>query len=141
MGFSTNQGYPGLGKHKIDKTFTFSNTTGTQTIFTITGDVNVKILPIITTSLESVAGASINLGTTVAGAFLVDTVATELNSRKIWVDKTSYNETEEGGRIRNYFITGGNDISIVMTDQIDSGAILFYCFWTALSDDGNVVAA
>jgi len=131
-----------LGKNFTMQDITFSNDIGTVTVFTVTGDVIVRILPIITTSVTSVAGANVRLG--VVGntdAMIVDSLATNLDARGIWVDQTPDNEIEPVERIRGYFITDGNDVVMTLDDQVDAGVIRFYCFWTPLSSGAIVTNA
>ena len=44
--------------------------------------------------------------------------------------------------IKEFIITDGNDIQLTCgIANTNTGVIAFYCFWTPLSSDGNVVAA
>ena len=132
-----------LGHNKLTQTITFSNeAAGAVSVFTVTGDVLIRIIPVITTDLTSAAGANIKLG--VVGetdAMIVDSLATDLDARGIWVDQTPDHEIEPVERIRGYIVTNGNDVILTLDAQIDTGVIAFYCFWTALSTDGQVVNA
>jgi len=134
--------YTSIGKNKIQKDLTFSNDTGTVSLFTVTGDVFVGLIPVITTDVTSALSADISLG--VVGntnAMIVNSLSTGLDARGIWVDQTPDNEIEPLDRIRSYIITDGNDIILTLSAQVDAGAISFYCFWTPLSADGLVEAA
>jgi hypothetical protein len=131
-----------LGKNFTIQDITFTNDTGTVNVFTVTGDVIVRIIPVITTDLTSAAGANIRLG--VIGstdAMIVDSTSTDLDARGIWVGQTPDNEIEPVERIRAYIITDGNDVVMTLDAQVDTGVIRFYCFWTPLSSDGLVVNA
>jgi len=126
----------------VTKDLTFSNDTGTVSLFTVTGDVIVKILPVVTTNVASAAAANMELG--VVGdtdAMIVPTLATDLDAREIWIDASPTTEIEPLESMRNYPITDGNDVVLTLDAQVDSGAISFYCFWTPLSSDGAVTAA
>lgn len=128
-----------MGKNRLIQDITFSNDSGMVNVFTITGDVIIRILPVITTDLTSAAAANVRLG--VVGntdAMIVDSLATDLDARGIWVDQTPDNEIESDERIRGYFITNGNDVVLTLDAQVDSGVIRFYCWWTPLSSDGKV---
>lgn len=129
-----------LGAAKLQKDLTFSNDTGTVNLFTVTGDVIVNIIPVITTDVVPNTTANIRLG--IIGntdAMIVDSDADDLDARGIWVDQTPDFEIESTERMRGYIITGGNDIILTLSAQINSGAIRFYNYWTPLSDDGLVV--
>ncbi len=132
-----------LGKNRLTQTITFSNEgAGAVSVFTVTGDVIIRIIPVITTSLTSAAAANIQLG--VVGntdAMIVDSVATVLDARGVWVDQTPDNEIEPFDRVRSYIITNGNDVILTLDAQIDTGVIVFYCGWSGLSSNGKVVNA
>ena len=121
---------------------TFSNDTGTVSVLTVTGDVIVRIIPVVITDIVSAALADISLG--VVGntdAMIVNSLSTNLDARGIWVDQTPDNEIEPLDRMRSYIITNGNDVILTLSAQVDSGAIRFYYGWSPLSTDGNVVNA
>lgn len=129
-----------LGMHKLIQDITFSNDTGTVIVFTVTGDVIVRLIPVITTDVTSAAAANVRLG--VVGntdAMIVDSLSTGLDARGIWVDQTPDYEIEPVERNRGYIITDGNDVILTLDAQVDAGVIRFYCFWTPLSTDGKVV--
>lgn len=131
-----------LGINRLEQNITFDNDTGNVSLFTVTGDVMVSVIPIITTDVTSAAGGLIRLG--VVGntdAMIVDSLSTNLDARGIWVDQTPDNEIEPFERIRRYIITDGNDILLTLSAQIDTGVIRFYCYWTPLSTNGRVVNA
>ena len=118
-----------LGPVKEQKDLTFSNDTGTLTLFDVTGDVIVKIVPIIMTDVVPNTTANIRLG--VVGntdAMISDSVSTVLDARSIWVDQTPSFEIESTERSRDYIITDGNNIILTLSAQVNSGAITFYCF-------------
>lgn len=130
------------GTDRLIQNITFSNDTGTVNVFTVTGDVIVRIIPVITTDVTSAAGANIRFGHVgVTDAFIVDSLATDLDARGIWVDQTPTNECEPTDRVRDYIITDGNDIILTLDAQVDAGAIRFYCWWTKASTDGAVANA
>ena len=140
MSNPNTKGYLGLENTLIRKDLTFSNDSGTLALFTVTGDVIVWIIPVITTDLTSAALADVRLG--VVGntdAMIVDSQAVDLDARGIWVDQTPDNEIEPIDRVRSFIITDGNNIILTLDGQVDAGAIRFYLFWAPLSNDGNVV--
>ncbi len=128
-----------LGTNRLTQTITFSNDTGTVNVFTVTGDVLVRIIPVITTDLVPNTSANIRLG--VVGdteAMIVDSDTDGLDARGIWIDQSPDHEIEPIDRIRSYIITGGNDVVLTLSAQVNSGVIEFYCFWSRLSTDGAV---
>ena len=142
MDISSNnsRGFMGMDYSLIRKDLTFSNDIGTLALFTVTGDVIVWLIPVITTDVTSAALANVRLG--VVGntdAMIVDSQVVDLDARGIWVDQTPDNEIEPLDRIRSYIITDGNNIVLTLDAQVDAGVIRFYLYWEALSADGNVV--
>ena len=135
--------YTLLGQNKIQKDLTFSNTgAGAVSLFTVTGDVFVNIIVVITTNIASAASANIQLGVVgYTDAMIVDTLSTDMDAREIWNDSGITNEIENLDSIRKYIITDGNNIILTLDDQVDSGAMTFYCFWSPLSNDGKVEVA
>lgn len=136
-----NQIFPGGQRFEALKELVFSNDTGTITLFTVTGDVQVYLVAICKMALASVAAANISLG--IVGntnAMLVDTLATELDANEFWNDQSPTDEIQTSDRIRKYDISNGKDIVLTLDDQIDSGALTFYCYFTPYSGNGLVVA-
>lgn len=124
------------------KELTFSNDTGTVTLFTVTGDVIVRLLPICKTNVASAAAGNIELGVSAdVDAMIASTVATEIDANEIWIDASPDASIEAESTSRDYVISNGDDIILTLSAQIDSGAITFYCFWIPLSDGASVVAA
>lgn len=136
---STNQQVEALGKNSLIQDITFANSTGTISVFTVTGDVILRIIPVITTDCVPNTTANIRLG--VVGntdAMIVDSASAGLDARGIWVDQTPDNEIEPADRIRSYIVTDGNDVVLTLSAQVNSGVIRFYCFWTPISGSGKV---
>ena len=103
-----------FGKYKIQKDLTFDDDTGTVSLFTVTGDVFVNIIAVITTNLASVAGANIQMGVVgYTDAMIINTVATTMDAREIWNDSGASNEIESLDSIRAYIITDGNNIVLL----------------------------
>lgn len=139
---SSKQGYPALGEYKVKKSLTFSNSTGTVSLFTVTGDVIVRIIPICKTNLASAAAGSIEMG--VSGdvdAMIASTLGTDIDANEVWIDASPDSNIEAADTIRSYIISNGDDVILTLSAQIDSGVIDFVCWWNPISDDGNVVAA
>lgn len=132
----------GIGSGIVRKTVTFANTGVDVPLFTVTGDVIVRMVAVCGTSVESAGGANI---TVVANAvpIIAETDCTTLEAGEIWHDATPDAEVEAVSVLREFIIADGNDISIDVetAKQVDSGVLNFYCIWTGLSSNGAVVAA
>jgi len=132
----------GFGAHRVRQAITFANTSGTVSVFTVTGDVIVKVIAVCSTDCESGGACDIELGVvgTVA-ALIVSTDLTLLEDGDIWHDVTPDSDNELLAVAAKHIITDGADIIITLSATADSGAIEFYCLCTPLSTDGLVVAA
>lgn len=114
------------------------------TLFTVTGDVLVRIFGVCTTALTG-ATATVSVGVAGnVGGLLPVTTGTDFAVNEIWNDATP---TEVGvGVLSNvlgpYLVVNGLDIAeYVATANVTAGQIYYICLWRPLSQDGNVVAA
>jgi hypothetical protein len=128
----------------ILKTVTFSNSSGTVPVFTVTGDVIVKMYIVCKTDLTSAAAANVRLGiSTDTDAFIMDTVATNIDAGEVWSNITPADRAvnlTSGGEL-GFIVTTGEDINLTLSAQVDAGVIAFYCSYKPLSSDGLVIAA
>lgn len=144
----------GLGSYSVITTLTFDGGTpdaigdhdGTgdpATIFTVTGDVIVKVIAICTTTLVFDLNAAIEIGISGdTGAIIptTDLTVEGLAARETWHDATPDSEIELLSVINGYIITDGNDIILDTTvANVTSGVIEFTCYWTPINSAGNVV--
>ena len=126
----------------VRQSITFANTTGTVNVFTVTGDAIVRIIPICKTSLTSAGACNAELGVTgTVAAMIAATDVTTIDADEIWHDATSDSDVEAESVSRDYIISGGADVIMTLSAQIDAGVCAFYCHWVGLSTDANVVAA
>ena len=122
----------------------FNGTGDPATLFTVTGDVVVRIVGVCTENLTFDVNAAIAVGIG-GGSEIIAT--TDLTSeamivREIWHDATPDKEIEAWSVLKEFIITDGNDITMETTvANVTGGVIVFYCFWTPFSSDGFVVAA
>jgi len=131
----------GLGVGLVTKALTFANNTGQVNLFTVTGDVIVRIVAVVKTNCAS-GGCNVSVGIAAdVDAIIPVTDITLLAAQEIWHDATPDTEIEALGSMREHIITDGNDITLNSSAADNSGAITFYCFWTALSSGATVVAA
>lgn len=113
------------------------------TLFTVTGDVLVRLFGVCTTLL---AGATATLEVGVTGntaALIAQTTATDIDANELWNDSTPAVGTDTLANITGpHVIVNGLDIiETVGTTSITSGNIYYICLWRPLSADGNVVSA
>lgn len=113
---------------------------GTVPLFTVTGDVLMRIFGVCT---ESLAGASATISLGVSGnavGMLPALTATTVAAGDLFLDAGSPVGT---GTIPNVKVVGdGSDIIItVATANITDGTIRWICVWRPLSADADVTAA
>jgi len=112
------------------------------TLFTVTGDVILRVIAICKTSLT---GSSATLEVGVSGdtaAIIAQTTATTIDANEVWHDATSDATKELDSVSAAWIISNGQDvIQTAATANIDTGVIAYYCQFRPLSEDGNVVAA
>lgn len=136
----TNESY------KVSKTVAFDGTAGNGAVgsvalFTVTGDVLVRIIGACTETVVSAGGGTFSLGTasSVAGIF---TSQTATNAAAGDAVITAAAPAQVGALGGNFGVVGGADIILTVgTANITDGTIIFYCLWRPLSADGSVVAA
>lgn len=113
------------------------------TLFTVTGDVLVRIFGVCTTDLVSAGGGTLSVGVTGnTAALIASTTATDIDASEIWNDSTPAAGTDTLANVTGpHVIVNGLDIiESVGTADITAGNIYYVCLWRPLSRDGNVVA-
>lgn len=119
-------------------------TSAALTLFTVTGEVLVRIWGVCTTDLvENAATAKLEVGITGNTALLIaQSNASAIDANEIWFDSTP----AIGDALSNVpgpFIVL-NSLDIIETTSakdINSGQIYYICLWKALSPNGKVVKA
>jgi len=113
------------------------------TLFTVTGDVEVKfVVGIVNTSLAG-ATATVEVGTASNTAKLIAlSTGTNLVAGDVWTDagaEANVDITPAGG---TFIIGSGADIiETPKTANVTAGQIDYYCIWRPLEVDASVVAA
>ena len=120
-----------------------SGTGNPADLFTVTGDVIVKVMAVCDTLLASGGAATLEIGVSGDTAvFIAQTTATDIDANEIWHDASPDNSIELESVAGERIVTNGQDIiQTVGTTDISSGAITYYCLWRQLSANANVVAA
>lgn len=139
----------GFGRQLVTKTAEFSDGAGTGqagtfALFTVTGDVIARVVAVCTDTLvEGVGGGTIEVGVTGSTAVIIaQTTATDIDVTDIWHAAVPATDIAALTVMSDHIIAAGLDIFATIGAQtITDGTIAFYCFWTPLSSDGNIVAA
>jgi len=111
------------------------------TIFTVTGDVIVKVIGICTTSL--VGAGTLEVGVTGSTASILAQVAntTTIDVGQIYHDATVDAKVELASVFVEKIVAGGADIiGTSGSADITAGVIKFICLWKPLSEDSSVTA-
>jgi len=113
------------------------------TLFTVTGDVLVRIFGVCTVDLVSDGGGTLEVGVTGNTALLIaQSTATAIDANEIWNDTTPAIGDTLANITGPFVIPNGLDIiESVGTADITAGNIYYICLWRPLSRDGSVVAA
>ncbi len=156
MGMSIGSAFdPNRFQGVLTKTLTFAGGTGNAvgdfdgtgdpaTLFTVTGDVVVKLIAVCTTDLTFAENATIKVGIAGGAEIIAATNLTTqaLAAREIWHDATPDAEIEATSVFKEMFITDGNDITLAVdTANVTAGVIVFYLYWYPVSSGALVVAA
>jgi len=112
------------------------------TLFTVTGDVIVRILAVCKTALTSGGAITVEVGVSGNTAALIAQIADakDLIANEVWVDATPTTtlEAAPAGVNDGFIISNGQDIILTPAGTFTAGVIDFYCSWKPLSVDGNV---
>lgn len=111
-------------------------------LFTVTGEVFIKVVGIVQTDL---AGASGTVAVGVSGdtaELLPVTTGTDLDVGEVWHDATPDSKGELSSVVAEKIVGNGADVILTVgTANITSGVIKFLCFWYPLSVDAEVTVA
>lgn len=132
----TNSTAKCLKENITRQVITFLNTTGPVTLFNVSGQVLVRVIAIVQTTCASAAGCNGSVGIAGAtGAIIATTDMTLLAADEIWHDAAPDAKIELGSVAAEYIVTGGSDIILTLSAQVDSGEIAFYAIWGPLGCD------
>lgn len=112
----------------------------TQTLFTVTGVVAVKLFARCTENLAG-ATATVRAGTALSNAgLLASTTATDIDANEIWHDATP-DASIEAATVLTERLVAQDIIQTVGTAAVTDGTLIYYCMWRPISSDGAVAAA
>lgn len=127
---------------EVIASITFEDTTGAQTLYTVTGDVIIRVFGVCKTDVASGAAANIEVGVSgTTGLFIATTVATAVDANEIWHDSSPDKSLELDSVSVARIVSNGQNVILTPSAQVDSGRIDFYLSWRPLSNDADVVAA
>jgi len=117
-------------------------TTGVTTLFTVTGDVLVRIWGVCTTALTG-SSATVSVGVTGNTAALIALeTGTEIDENGIYLSATQVIGAVTLATVTGpYVIANGLDIiETVATASVTAGQIYYICLWRPLSADASITA-
>lgn len=117
-------------------------------IYTVTGLVFAQLIAVCTTDLTSSNGATIEVGISGGTAiFMPIETATQIDDGQIWLNDAANatsaiigHETAVTGNLPEYALSGTDILLTVKTANVIGGVLDFYCIWTPISSDGEVIA-
>lgn len=117
-------------------------------LYTVTGLVKVQLLAVCNVDCTG-AGSTDEVGITGATAiFMPITTMTSLDTGMIWLNNAtpatyfiSGEAVAAADNLPEYILNGNDIIMTTKTANTEAGQVDFYCIWTPLSTDGNVVAS
>lgn len=113
---------------------------GAKTLFTVTGVVAVRVFAVC--GLTIVGAGTLEVGISGATAIILAQIAdaTALATDEIYTDATPTTKVE--ALPSELIIGNGQDIiQTIGAAALTAGKLTYYCLWTPISADGNVVAA
>ncbi len=114
--------------------------TGATTLFTVTGTVAVRVFGVCGLSLSGAATLEVGISGDTAVILAQIANATALLTDELYLDATPTTKVEALPAI--LIISAGQDIiQTIGSTALTAGVLTYYCLWTPISEDGNVVAA
>lgn len=112
----------------------------THNLFTVTGDVLVRIFAVCSVNLDSDGAATIEAGIADnTAALIAQTTATGIDAGEVWIDNAP--ATVEVLPATQILTNSTDIIETIGTAAIKAGAMTYYCLWRPLSIGSSVVAA
>lgn len=112
------------------------------TLFSVTGDVMVKLFGICRAALTSAGAITVEVGVSGNTAALIAQIADakDLIANEVWVDATPIAtlEAAPAGVNDGFIVSNGQDIILTPSGTFTAGVIDFHCSWKPLSVDGKV---
>ncbi len=110
---------------------------GATTLFTVTGTVAMNVFAVCSTDLAGTG--TLEVGVSGSTACLANQqVATSIDNHMVWHDAV----LAIGGQVAGHeHVVNQDIIQTIATNTVSAGVLTYYCLWTPLSDDGDVVAS
>jgi len=113
--------------------------TGATTLFTVTGAVIAKVFGICGLTIVGAGTLEVGISGDTARILAQIADATDLATDEIYLDATPTLKVE--ALPAQVIISNGQDIiQTIGTTALTAGQLTYYCLWTPISTDGNVVA-
>ena len=120
-----------------------AGTGASHTLFTVTSDVSVILMPVCTVDLAGSGKLEVGVTGNLAG-IVAETTATDIDANDIWTAAAPADAgvVAFGSLVGPFAVVNGLDIiETTTTADITSGQIYYQCLWRPISLDGKVVKA
>jgi len=120
-----------------------AGTDASHTLFTVTGDVDIILIPVCTTLLAGTGKLEVGVTGNLAG-IIAETTATDIDANDVWyaAAPADVGVLAFGSAVGPFIVVNGLDIlETTTTADITSGQIYYICLWRPLSVGSTVVKA
>jgi hypothetical protein len=120
-----------------------AGTDASHTLYTVTGDVIIRLLPVCTTLLAGSGKLEVGVTGNLAG-IIAETTATDIDANDIWkaASPTDVGVIALSSIVGPFVVVNGLDIlETTTTADITSGQIYYVCWWRPASPGSTLVAA
>lgn len=115
--------------------------TGAVTLFTVTGQVAVRVIGMCTEDVTGAGTLEVGISGNTAGLLAQIADATNLDAGESYLDATP-STVESVDLSSGFILSNGQDIiETIGTTALTNGTVIFGCLWRPLSDNSSVVAA
>ena len=116
------------------------NTVASHELFTVTGDVRVRVIA-KSTGAGTGATATAKLGIAGGLTWIAATTITDMAANEWWYDTTPTTTQDTTATVMfDKLIANGQDIGYeIETAAATGGGVIFHCWWQPISSDGAVV--
>ena len=118
---------------------TGTGATGTVTLFSVTGVVEVNVFGFCTADLVSAGGGTLKVGTATSTATLCSQQnATAITNHEVWHNSSLAVGANVAAHLHP---VNENVILTIATGAVTAGTLTFYVNWVPVSSDGNLTVA
>lgn len=110
--------------------------TGATTLFTVIGTVALRIFAVCSADLTGSGTIEVGIAGNTA-SLIAQTTGTTIDNGEIWLDTSPATVEALPGQ----FIVKSDVIQTIAGSTLDSGTLTYYCLFTPVSTDGDVIVS